>query len=1195
MPRLANFLSQRIDQTHAQVPTTNLQQIPTKLMVVIYDPILENYGGVKLHEYFPGWQNPDTLTGQLISDLNTVSHGLVNYQVVERIERDEWLPHTNGQRYTDEIYVNGWSSGTLPDYGDGDYNAIINENGIEQKVKEGKVDEVWLWAYPEVDPPPLTPVYWCESIMAGNGAYLINCPRVVSGVDSKAFVMMGFNYERGMPEALESYGHRTESIIKRVYGSWEALETHDWNKFTLLDRDLSGRSGVGNAHNAFNAEVSIDPTRDYHRTSTRIVATSADDWYNFPQMIDVRTDKNCTDWGCTDYGYLKWWYDHMPHVSGFKEGRLNNWWRYIVDVDQFKDKTFLVQEVDESDLTELNTEINVNNWACNATGATCDLENETVNKKRGYAAMKFTTEGTQDTNILYPIIGNANWNLSDKKFISFWAYATTSSQNGFQNSSPIVILRNDNGSEYQYWPNSNVMNQAINQWYRFTIPLTGDAIWSRISYGSPTLTDIDQVEIHNTTLDTGFTIIFDEVGFVGDLTEMNANQWNCWAEEADCQLYDNTAVIKRGQSALEFDTTAPFDSQVAYPATGSANWDLRSYNYLNFWAYAINNNPAGFQNNSPWILLKNDDGSYFKYITFSEPMNEAIGVWKQFQIPLSGDGSWVRTPSGNPTLADIDKIEIHNDTWGSGLTILFDEVGFVKVGKPPTVNISSPTQNTIVNGKIPVAVTASDDTAILRTDLYVDGFFDDSIFDPSDALSPYVFEWDTSAVSDGVHTLISRTYDSVGNETMSAPITVFKNPPTQTLIFSPPHDTYVKSDVPNNKFGTATTLRVRKASSVTLNSYLKFNVSGVSGTVQSAKVRLYVSDTSPSGGSIYTMSNNYVGTATPWIETGLTWNNAPTISGTPLSSVGNAPLNTWVEFEVTPAITGNGTYSLAISSTNSNAVYYRSDEATSNRPQLVVVATSIVTPSPSPSPSSSPNPSPTPSLVPTPTPSPTPTPTPSGSPVPSSTDIIFSDGFESGNTSAWSAEIDGEADLNVTPGAALVGAQGLAALIDNTTSMFVRDDRPTAEQRYRARFYFDPNTVSMASSDVHTIFVGRTNSSAVFNVQLNNNTGTSSGYRIRVQIFNDVGGNTNGTYFTLADSSHAIEVDWQAATGVGANNGSITLWIDGVSKETISAVDNDTLRVEETRMGPLTGIDVGTSGTVYFDSFESRRSSYIGP
>lgn len=54
----------------------------------------------------------------------------------------------------------------------------------------------------------------------------------------------------------------------------------------------------------------------------------------------------------------------------------------------------------------------------------------------------------------------------------------------------------------------------------------------------------------------------------------------------------------------------------------------------------------------------------------------------------------------------------------------------------------------------------------------------------------------------------------------------------------------------------------------------------------------------------------------------------------------------------------------------------------------------------------------------------------------------------------------------------------------------------------------------------------------------------------------------------IADTLHSIEIDWQAATAAGANNGYITLWVDGILLQTLSNIDNDTRRVDEARLGP---------------------------
>jgi len=76
---------------------------------------------------------------------------------------------------------------------------------------------------------------------------------------------------------------------------------------------------------------------------------------------------------------------------------------------------------------------------------------------------------------------------------------------------------------------------------------------------------------------------------------------------------------------------------------------------------------------------------------------------------------------------------------------------------------------------------------------------------------------------------------------------------------------------------------------------------------------------------------------------------------------------------------------------------------------------------------------------------------------PDPSDRIFADSFESGNLSAWTSDSIDDGDLSVNPAAALAGSQGLRAVIDDSNMVYVRDDSPHSEARYRVRFYFDPN------------------------------------------------------------------------------------------------------------------------------------------
>jgi hypothetical protein len=207
--------------------------------------------------------------------------------------------------------------------------------------------------------------------------------------------------------------------------------------------------------------------------------------------------------------------------------------------------------------------------------------------------------------------------------------------------------------------------------------------------------------------------------------------------------------------------------------------------------------------------------------------------------------------------------------------------------------------------------------------------------------------------------------------------------------------------------------------------------------------------------------------------------------------------------------------------------------------------------------------------------------------------LIFADGFESGDLSAWTPNsIDG-GDLSASPSAALVGTQGMQVLIDDNNTIYVNDDTPNAEPRYRARFYFDPNSIPMASGDAHFIFKGFAGTSTeVLKMEFQQLNGN---YQIRASILNDASVFTNSNWFVISDAPHLIEIDWRSASAAGANDGGLTLWIDDVQQQDLTGIDNDTRRVDRVRLGALTGIDNGTRGTYFFDAFESRRQTYIGP
>ena len=102
----------------------------------------------------------------------------------------------------------------------------------------------------------------------------------------------------------------------------------------------------------------------------------------------------------------------------------------------------------------------------------------------------------------------------------------------------------------------------------------------------------------------------------------------------------------------------------------------------------------------------------------------------------------------------------------------------------------------------------------------------------------------------------------------------------------------------------------------------------MTGPVQSAVLRVFASDSTVDGPPVTTVDNT-------WTETGITWDTKPApISGV-IANVGAIAGGTWVEYDVTVVVTGDGAYSFALSPENIDGVTLSSREG-SQPPQLVV-------------------------------------------------------------------------------------------------------------------------------------------------------------------------------------------------------------------------------------------------------------------
>ncbi|NTU56845.1 MAG: hypothetical protein HGA79_11400, partial [Anaerolineales bacterium] len=134
-----------------------------KTLVIVYDPVMDAASGKKLIE-FMNWNKVEDIATGFMSDILLVSGGLVRYQIVERLDVDDFPAKVDGYKYDAQTYLNvvrGVSRPYMPQ--EADYHAIIKQFHILERVAKGEIDEVWVFNFPHAG------VY--DSIMAGPGAF----------------------------------------------------------------------------------------------------------------------------------------------------------------------------------------------------------------------------------------------------------------------------------------------------------------------------------------------------------------------------------------------------------------------------------------------------------------------------------------------------------------------------------------------------------------------------------------------------------------------------------------------------------------------------------------------------------------------------------------------------------------------------------------------------------------------------------------------------------------------------------------------------------------------------------------------------------------------------------------------------------------------------------------------------------------
>ena len=308
-----------------------------KVALIIQDPVIDTVNNKRIHQLW-NWQNPTILVNEIIDDFYQASDGTIIYEIAETHDSDFIFTTLDGQYMSLDtlryffIPSHGVLYGHVPGHlqylaeDEGrvgfDYGGMVDYYNLDEKRNNGQIHEVWVYTF------PFGGMY--ESRLVGPNGFWCNSPPLAHPGLNYLLPVMGWNYERGVAEALHSYGHRVESVIWHVYGRWDPTtsEPNNWELFTWIDMEHPGHAHVGNVHFPPNGQS------DYDYSNTRYVTCYADNWKRYPYILDEHRNLNCSEWNCNQRDYMKWWFHHLPRYAGVYEGILNNWWHYVVKYEE---------------------------------------------------------------------------------------------------------------------------------------------------------------------------------------------------------------------------------------------------------------------------------------------------------------------------------------------------------------------------------------------------------------------------------------------------------------------------------------------------------------------------------------------------------------------------------------------------------------------------------------------------------------------------------------------------------------------------------------------------------------------------------------------------------------------------------------------------------------------------------------------
>jgi hypothetical protein len=181
-----------------------------------------------------------------------------------------------------------------------------------------------------------------------------------------------------------------------------------------------------------------------------------------------------------------------------------------------------------------------------------------------------------------------------------------------------------------------------------------------------------------------------------------------------------------------------------------------------------------------------------------------------------------------------------------------------------------------------------------------------------------------------------RARDAAGNWSAAGaapPVTTPAAGGSSTVTITTDADAKVQSANPTTNYATST-LAVDGSPDPEKDVYLRFPVTGVTGTVTKVILRVHVTNGTNNAPIVYASANS------AWTEGGLTWNTRPGPTGSFLANAAVVATGVFLDYDVTGLLTGNGVTSVVLLPESSDDFLIDSRDSTvaANRPQLIITS-----------------------------------------------------------------------------------------------------------------------------------------------------------------------------------------------------------------------------------------------------------------